>query len=328
MGSPLGPVIADIFVGWCESRIPDEAWPHMYCRFVDDAFSHCEDREGCDDFLLILNFLHPSLQFTCEQEADGRLPYLDIMVEKGTDDNILTSIYRKPTFTGLYITWDSFCATKYKTNTVRNFVQRAHRICSDSKLDEELAQLKSIFAKNGYPMDLLTRLVRQPTQCDVLFGPKRCPVYLKLLWKGPWSLSMSRAIASAAQSAYYAVLVNCVFTTSRAFNLKKDILPSHHQSYLTYKFECRNCVSTSAEWPRGWEFGNWEFGPHVVFTHPTACAATSPARRFGCMRIDRPEGDLERVLKRRIWFQKSPSLLKKRCLKQMRRIPPPKERFP
>ena len=95
----------------------------------------------------------------------------------------------------------------------------------DSKLEDELVKLKSIFAKfkNGYPLDLLTRLVRRLTQRDVLFGPKRCPFYLKLPWKGPWSSSMSRAIASAAQSAYCAVNVNCVFTTSRTFNLKKDV---------------------------------------------------------------------------------------------------------
>ena len=68
-------------------------------------------------------------------------------------------------------------------------------------------KLKSIFAKDGYPLDLLTRLVRRPTQRDVPFGPKRCSVYLKLPWKGPWSSSMLRAIASAAQSAYCAVIV-------------------------------------------------------------------------------------------------------------------------
>ena len=54
---------------------------------------------------------------------------------------------------------------------------------------------------------------------------------------------MSRANASAAQSAYIAVNVNCVFTTSRAFNLKKDVLPSNQQSNLIYEFECRHCVS-------------------------------------------------------------------------------------
>ena len=104
-------------------------------------------------------------------------------------------------------------------------------------------KLKSIFAKNGYPLDLLTRLITWPTQRDMPFGPKRCSVYLKLPWKGPWSSSMSRAIASAAQSAYFAVHVNCIFTTSRAFNLRKDVLPSHQQSNLIYEFECRHCVS-------------------------------------------------------------------------------------
>ena len=128
MGSPLGPVLADVFVGWCESRIPDEAWPQMYCRFVDDSFPHVEHRQDCDRFLVILNSLHPALQLTCEHEKDGRLPYLDVSVEKSKNDGILTSIYRKPTFTGLYITWDSFCTTKHKINLVRNLVQRAHRI--------------------------------------------------------------------------------------------------------------------------------------------------------------------------------------------------------
>ena len=40
MGSPLGPILANIFVGWCESQVSSEAWPHLYCRFVDDSFAH------------------------------------------------------------------------------------------------------------------------------------------------------------------------------------------------------------------------------------------------------------------------------------------------
>ena len=70
-------------------------------------------------------------------------------VEKSKNDGIVTSIYRKLTFTGVYTTWDSFCARKYKINLVRNLVQLAHRICSDSKLDEEFATLKSVFRKDG-----------------------------------------------------------------------------------------------------------------------------------------------------------------------------------
>ena len=39
MGSPLGPVLANIFLGYCESRIPEELLPEIYRTLVDDTFS-------------------------------------------------------------------------------------------------------------------------------------------------------------------------------------------------------------------------------------------------------------------------------------------------
>ena len=38
MGSPLGPVFVNIFLGYCETLIPDEFWPEIYTRYVDDTF--------------------------------------------------------------------------------------------------------------------------------------------------------------------------------------------------------------------------------------------------------------------------------------------------
>ena len=40
MGSPLGPALANIFVGYHERRIPQSEWPELYHRFVGDVFSH------------------------------------------------------------------------------------------------------------------------------------------------------------------------------------------------------------------------------------------------------------------------------------------------
>jgi len=42
-----------------------------------------------------------------EKETDGRLPFLDVKIEKETN-KFLTSVYRKPTFIGQYTRWDSF----------------------------------------------------------------------------------------------------------------------------------------------------------------------------------------------------------------------------
>ena len=38
MGSPLGPPLANIFGGYYEKKIPDQEWPDMYFRYVDDVF--------------------------------------------------------------------------------------------------------------------------------------------------------------------------------------------------------------------------------------------------------------------------------------------------
>ena len=73
--------------------------------------------------------------------------------------------------------------------------------------------------------------------------PNWCPVYLRLPWKGPWSSAIARTIGQTAQAAYNAVNVKCVYTTSRAFNLRKDVLPSHSLSNLIYQFECRHRAS-------------------------------------------------------------------------------------
>jgi len=116
MGSPLGPVLANIFVGHCESLIPDEEWPRLYRRFVDDSFVYCDSKDHCDRFLSLLNSLHPALKFTVEYELHSTLSFLDVKVHND-GCQFITSIYRKPTFTGLYIPYDSFTPMKYKINS-------------------------------------------------------------------------------------------------------------------------------------------------------------------------------------------------------------------
>ena len=88
MGSPLGPVLASIFLGFCECRIPDDLWPRLYRRFVDNTFALLDSRDGALAFFKCLNELHPSLQFTMESEEDGQLPFMDVRVSK--EENVFT----------------------------------------------------------------------------------------------------------------------------------------------------------------------------------------------------------------------------------------------
>ena len=122
----------------------------MYRRFVDDTFSVVDSRERALQFLDCLNGLHKALKFTMDSEEEGQLPFLEVLVMKEAG-KFATTIYRKPTFTGLYTRWDSYCATGQKIALLRSLTQRAKKICSPQHLGNEITKLKSIFSSNGYP---------------------------------------------------------------------------------------------------------------------------------------------------------------------------------
>ena len=108
LGSPLGLALVYIFVGFHESRRFDNtAKPDVYFRYVDNSFVIFGSELDCDHFQEKLNLLHPALKFTVEKEQNNSLNFLDVLAEKeGT--GFLTSIYRKPTFTGQCIRRNSF----------------------------------------------------------------------------------------------------------------------------------------------------------------------------------------------------------------------------
>ena len=208
MGSPLGPSLANIFVGYHEALLFKRVnKPLMYYRYVDDTFAVFNNEDRCNEFFSHLNSLHPSLRFTFEKKCYRTLPFPDVLVERN-DHEFVTSIYRKPTFTGQYIRWNSFCPMKRKTNLISTLVHRALVIRSKSTLQNELSNIRSILINNGYPevviSTVITKKINQfhrPTQ----LGPKKCPVYLLLPWLGNVSMRSEMQIKTAVKSCYFAV---------------------------------------------------------------------------------------------------------------------------
>ena len=156
MGSPLGPTLANIFVGFHEQRLFEQTLkPAVYFRYVDDTFSIFSCETESDSFHAKLNSMHPALKFTVEKEHDNTLPFLDVQVEK-TNSALLTSVYRKPTFSGQYIRWDSFSPKQRKINLIKTLVHRALVIFSEPKLNFELDKIRSVLVDNGYPEHIVS----------------------------------------------------------------------------------------------------------------------------------------------------------------------------
>ena len=93
MGSPLGPALANIFVGYYESKLFNEiSKPTVYSRYVDDTFSLFHKETGFQKLLNCLNSLYPSLKFTNEIETNNSLSILNVFVTK-SNNKFITSVY-------------------------------------------------------------------------------------------------------------------------------------------------------------------------------------------------------------------------------------------
>ena len=80
MGSPLSPVIANFYMEDFERKAIEKAThkPACWYRYVDDTFVIWpHGKEKLMEFLIHLNGIHNSIQFTMEIER-GHLPFLDI----------------------------------------------------------------------------------------------------------------------------------------------------------------------------------------------------------------------------------------------------------
>ena len=73
MGSPLAPVLANIFMGFHESKWLNEYnlnKPKFYLRYVDDILAAFDNKQDSLNFLNLLNNGHPSIKFTIEKQIN------------------------------------------------------------------------------------------------------------------------------------------------------------------------------------------------------------------------------------------------------------------
>ena len=96
MGSPLAPVLADVYLNKFEEKYINEKFHDIifYYRYVDDIFILIKDSMNVNFFVSKINNFDSNLKFTFEIENNNKINFLDILIFR-IDDKYFTRWYRK-----------------------------------------------------------------------------------------------------------------------------------------------------------------------------------------------------------------------------------------
>ena len=100
------------------------------------------------------------MRFTSELEVDNILPFLDIKVIRFGDE-FATSVYRKPTFSGVYTNYSSSLPEIYKSGLIRTLFRLYTIYSSWSLIHMEIEHLRSVMRRNAYPETLIDNVVKR-----------------------------------------------------------------------------------------------------------------------------------------------------------------------
>ena len=178
MESPLGPIFTDIYMNDLESKLKhllEKNEVVYWKRFIDDSFVLIKEDADVNKLLDILNKFDSAIRFTCEEEQNNSIPFPDVLITRTTNNpntgaisnisklnSFSTSIYRKPTFTGLLLKRNSFVRHSYKVSAINSMIYRASHICSSySSMHTEFEYIQNLALENGYPLSFVQNQARK-----------------------------------------------------------------------------------------------------------------------------------------------------------------------
>ena len=118
-----------------------------------------------------MNKQHKCLKFTSEAENDNSFSFLDIKITRH-NQQFKTSIYRKPTFSGVFTHYESYLDQTYKKSLMDTLLFCCFSTCSDyTSFHLEVENLREIFKKNSYPSRIIEQSIRY--LWNKLYVPKK-----------------------------------------------------------------------------------------------------------------------------------------------------------
>ena len=138
----------------------DGVSPSYYTRYVDDIFLAFNSHDGAKQFFSYLSSRHTNVKFTMETEVNKVIPFLDLLIDNR--NNILnTTTYRKWTYSGLLLNFDSFASCFYKISLIKCLIDSAYKINNTwASFHNDVTKIKETLKRNSFPSFLIDKITK------------------------------------------------------------------------------------------------------------------------------------------------------------------------
>ena len=203
----------------------------------------------------------------------GKIPFLDVLIDSNENDRYITSVYTKPSKTDECLNYASEAPDKYKEGIIKTLLKRARRICNtEDNFTTECSRIKKLMINNGYPNMVVDRIIKMfidkertiDHQSNISSDPDSNPVLdnrrVKVFYKNQYHKNYKideKALRNILKQhileltikidliIYYKAKKMCEKLMKN--NLNSLQTPHHMKSRLVYRFTCNKgeCLSLS-----------------------------------------------------------------------------------
>ncbi|XP_062710491.1 uncharacterized protein LOC134288736 [Aedes albopictus] len=246
MGNPLSPAIAD----WVMETLLDTVVrmlniPLPFLRkFVDDLITAIPISE-LQHVLDTFNSYDVHIQFTYELEVDNKLPFLDMLLTRHSNQKVTTQWYQKPIASGRFLNFRSYHPLSQKLNMAKNFARRVYQLSTDLDDREKAKIIDAQLQLNDYPKPLRHRIANRMN--EHVDDHQQQPQNLEYTYRRiPYITHLSNRIDRVLQRDYGSIRLAKynVRSTRELFTMVKDPVPPEQQSNVVYIIPCSNCEAT------------------------------------------------------------------------------------
>ena len=224
----------------------------VYKRFVDDTFLLFRSKDHIEKFRNYLNKQHKNIKFTSRIEENGFLPFLDIKICR-ENNKFVTSVYRKPIFSGVFTNFESFIPDIYKRGLIEALLHRSFRLCSNyENFHREIEPLKSILKHNSYPHNLVNHCIKKFfnklfVQRGLNFMVPKRELICVLPYLSKASIDLRTRLRRTVERNLLFCKLKIIFRYKCRLNTLfrfKDSIEKKIRSGIIYLYTCSNCKVT------------------------------------------------------------------------------------